>query len=145
MEADSAATTRAAATSDLEDVFELAKLMALTFAPERDAFTPTFHSVLDDPSAQLLVVDLDGRVGGYLLGFEHVAFFANGPVAWVEEIAVHTHLRRQHLGAQLMSAYEDSVRARGGRLVALATTRAGHFYEALGYTNHAAYYRKILT
>src|ERR1039458_4125840 len=25
---------------------------------------------------------------GYLLGFHHLTFYANGPVAWVEEIAV---------------------------------------------------------
>jgi GNAT superfamily N-acetyltransferase len=92
----------------------------------------------------LLVIDVDGRVGGYLLGFEHPAFFANGPVAWVEEIAVHEGLRRQHLGSRLMTAFEDGVRERGGRLVALATTRAGSFYEAIGYARHAAYFRKIL-
>jgi hypothetical protein len=32
----------------------------------------------------------------------------------------------------------------GCRLVALATTRAQHFYRALGYDEHAAYFRKLL-
>jgi GNAT superfamily N-acetyltransferase len=93
----------------------------------------------------LLVVETDdGEVGGYLLGFEHPAFFANGTVAWVEEIAVDESLRRQNLGSQLMSAFENEIRDRDGRLVALATTRASNFYEAIGYNRHAAYFRKIL-
>lgn len=70
--------------------------------------------------------------------------FANGPVGWVEEIAVRENARRQHLGSLLMTAFEDGVRERGGRLVALATTRASSFYEAIGYDRHAAYYRKYL-
>lgn len=76
--------------------------------------------------------------------FEHPAFFANGPVGWVEEIAVREHLRRRGLGSRLMSAFEDRVRERGGRLVALATTRASTFYESVGYDHHAAYYRTYL-
>jgi GNAT superfamily N-acetyltransferase len=92
----------------------------------------------------VLVIDIDGQVGGYLLGFEHPAFFANGPVAWVEEIAVRDSLRRQSLGSRLMTAFENEVRGRGGRLVALATTPASSFYEAIGYERRAAYFRKVL-
>lgn len=43
-----------------------------------------------------------------------------------------------------MTTFEDRVRKRGGRLVALATTRASSFYEAIGYDRHATYYRKNL-
>lgn len=138
------ADVRRATLDDIDAVFALATMMALTFAPERETFGATYRTVLDDPGAHLLVVDLDDIVAGYLLAFEHPAFFANGPVAWVEEIAVRSDLRRRRLGALLMKAYEREVSSRGGRLVALATTRAGHFYEALGYTSHAAYYRKLL-
>jgi GNAT superfamily N-acetyltransferase len=91
----------------------------------------------------VLVVDIDGQVGGYLLGFTHLTFFANGPVAWVEEIAVHERLRRQHLGSLLMAEFEKQARDVGARLVALATTRAGSFYEAIGYDPRATYFRKI--
>lgn len=139
-----AAEVRPATVDDIDEVFGLATMMALTFEPERDVFGTSYRSVLDDPGAHLLVVDLDDAVAGYLLAFEHPAFFANGPVAWVEEIAVRGDLRRRRLGALLMTTYEHAVSSRGGRLVALATTRAGHFYQALGYTSHAAYYRKLL-
>ena len=135
---------RAATVDDLDEVFALVGVLAITFVPRRDAFDAAFRSVLASPDAQLLVVQVGERVGGYLLGFEHPTFFANGPVAWVEEIAVHADLRRRHLASHLMRAFEDGVRGRGGRLVALATTRAGTFYEAIGYDNHASYYRKLL-
>jgi hypothetical protein len=43
-----------------------------------------------------------------------------------------------------MAAFEDRVRVEGARLVALATTRAGAFYTAIGYAQHAEYFRKHL-
>jgi GNAT superfamily N-acetyltransferase len=135
---------RPADIGDVEAVFELAADMAVSFTVEPEAFRRSFAAVLSATDAHVLVIDVDGHVGGYLLGFEHPAFFANGPVAWVEEIAVHESLRRRNLGSRLMAAFEDGVRGRGGRLVALATTRADSFYEAIGYDRHATYFRKIL-
>ena len=137
-------SVRPATVHDADSVLELAAVMALSFTVEREPFLRSFAAVLDTPGAHLLVVDSGPTVGGYLLGFEHPAFFANGPVGWVEEIAVREECRRQRLGARLMTAFEDGVGERGGRLVALATTRAGRFYEAIGYDHHAAYYRKYL-
>lgn len=138
------AVVRPATVGDAEAVRELAAGMAVSFTVERQAFLRSYATVLDEPDAHLLVVDAGPAVGGYLLGFEHPAFFANGPVGRVEEIAVREDVRRQHLGSLLMAAFEDGVRARGGRLVALATTRAGSFYDAIGYDRHAAYFRKYL-
>ena len=37
---------------------------------------------------------------GYLLGFQHPAFFANGPVAWVEEVLVRPEYRAAAPGAR---------------------------------------------
>jgi len=119
-------------------------MMAISFTVEQEAFHRSFASVVDAPDTHLLVVDSGTEVAGYLLGFEHPAFFANGSVAWVEEIAVQESQRRQNLGSLLMTTFEDRVRKRGGRLVALATTRASSFYEAIGYDRHATYYRKNL-
>ncbi len=81
---------------------------------------------------------------GYCLGFDHVAFYANGRVAWVEEIAVRADARRQGIGAGLMAAFEAWAKDRGSRVAALATRRAAPFYAALGYTESAAYFRKLL-
>ena len=37
----------------------------------------------------------DGECLGYVLGFRHLTFYANGPVGWVEELLV----RQEHRGA----------------------------------------------
>lgn len=94
--------------------------------------------------AFVLVADVGGRVGGYLLGFTHLAFFANSSVAWVEEIAVEARIRRMRIGARLMAEFEHRVSAAGARLVALATRRAAECYGAIGYEPSATYFRKIL-
>jgi len=135
---------RPARPDDIDAVLGLAQILAITFTLDRDAFESSFATVIDSPDAHLLVAELGGHVTGYLLGFEHPSFFANGPVGWVEEIAVTADYRRHALGSSLMAAFENRVRDRGGRLIALATTRASAFYEAIGYTKHAAYFRKLL-
>ena len=81
---------------------------------------------------------------GYLLGFTHLTFYANGPVGWVEEVLVRQDHRGQGAGRALMSAFEMWAAKRGCALVALATRRAAPFYRALGYDESAAYLRKLI-
>ena len=100
--------------------------------------------LLDDPSACVLVAETDGVVVGYLLGFEHLTFFANGRIAWVEEIMVAESLQQQGIGRQLMDGFTEWARSRDCRLIALATRRAPSFYRALGYAKSATYFRKLL-
>lgn len=138
-------TVRPALPEDEAAVRDLAASMATSFEVDRDSFHDSFHALVDTPGAFVLVADDGARVGGYLLGFRHLAFFANGPIAWVEEISVHEDLRRQGVGARLMAEFEHRARAGGARLVALATRRAGDFYEAIGYEPSATYFRKLLT
>jgi GNAT superfamily N-acetyltransferase len=125
-------------------VFALARELAITFAVDRPGFDHGFAAIAAAPGTHLLVADLDGAVCGYLLGFVHPTFYANGPVAWVEELMVDETVRRRGVGAALMAAFEDEALADGARLVALATTRAAAFYTAIGYDRRAEYFRKHL-
>jgi GNAT superfamily N-acetyltransferase len=70
--------------------------------------------------------------------------YANGPVAWVEEVFVRGQDRGRGVGGALMSEFERWAAARDCALVALATRRAAPFYRALGYEDSAVYFRKIL-
>jgi GNAT superfamily N-acetyltransferase len=135
---------RPARESDAGDLFPLIVEFATSFVPQRDLFEPTLRRVLADQHGCLLVAELDRRVIAYLLGFEHPSFFANGPVSWVEEVAVASPLRGNGIGRALMTRFEQWAASRGSRLVALATRRAGRFYTALGYEESASYFRKIL-
>jgi GNAT superfamily N-acetyltransferase len=84
------------------------------------------------------------RASGYLLGFRHLTFYANGPVGWVEEVVVRDQDRGRGIGRVLMDAFEQWAAAEACTLIALATRRAAPFYRALGYEESAAYFRKVL-
>jgi N-acetylglutamate synthase-like GNAT family acetyltransferase len=135
---------RRATPEDEPVVHRLAAEMATSFVVERHTFRDSYLSLIEADEAFVLVADVGGRVGGYLLGFTHLTFYANGPVAWVEEIAVQSQLRRQRLGALLMAEFESRATAAGAALVALATRRAASFYDAIGYEASATYFRKTL-
>lgn len=135
---------RLADAADAEAVADLAAGLAQSFAFSRSSFLLGYPALLAaDGACLLLAVDGPERLG-YLLGFEHLTFYANGPVAWVEEVFVRDQDRGRGVGRVLMSAFEQWAAARDCRLVALATRRAAPFYQALGYEESAVYLRKVL-
>ncbi len=134
---------RIARDTDADAVFGLTRDMATSFTPTFDAFSSSFVQLLADPKATVLVADVQGSVDGYLLGFTHLTFFVDGPVAWIEEVAVRSDMHRLGLGRTLMGAFEEWAQTRNARLVALATRRTDPFYEALGYERSANYFRKV--
>ena len=135
---------RPAAAGDCEDVAGLAAELAQSFAFSPEKFRASYPALLADPGARLLLAVNDGETLGYLLGFRHLTFYANGPVAWVEEIVVRSGERGQGTGAALMTVFERWAAAGGCALVALATRRAAPFYRALEYEESAIYFRKLL-
>ena len=60
------------------------------------------------------------------------------------ELVVDQRTRRTGVGRALMARAEDWSREQGAAQVALATSRAGDFYRALGYEDAALYFRKRL-
>jgi len=135
---------RLADADDAEAVADLAAGLARSFAFSRSRFRVSYPALLAaDGACLLLAVDGPQRLG-YLLGFEHLTFYANGPVAWVEEVFVRDQDRGRGVGRVLMSAFEQWAAARDCALVALATRRAAPFYRALGYEESAVYHRKVL-
>lgn len=133
---------RRAGPPDGPAIFLLARAFATSFAVEQPAFERAFAELLTQPDALLAVAEADGEIAGYVLGFDHVTFFANGRVAWVEEIMVGNSFRRRGLGRLLMGAFEQWAAGRDAKMIALATRRAADFYRALGYQESAAYFRK---
>src|SRR4051812_2262723 len=135
---------RAARTEDADAVLHLAERFATSFTISEQSFRTNFIELLSNPSTYIAVAELQGVVVGYVLGFEHLTFFANGPVAWVEELMVHESHRRRGVGNALMEAVSNWSISRGCRMIALATRRAAEFYTALGYESSATYFRKLL-
>jgi len=136
---------RRATSDDVLSVKSLASSLATTFSIEGDAFIEIFERVNEDEGARILVsADESGTINGYLLGFMHDAFFANGAVAWIEEMYVSDLARRNGIGFALERDFEAWARDRDAKLVALATRRAASFYLAISYEESAVYFRRIL-
>ena len=135
---------RDATLDDTDELFEIVKDFAASFSPERSAFERSLRQIIDDKTAKLTVALLEGQIVGYCLGFDHYAFYANGRVSWVEEIAVREDFRKKGIGRQLMEIFEKWSVSRESWLVGLATRRASAVYEAIDYENSATFYRKLL-
>ena len=135
---------RRAHAGDADAVAGLAAELAQSFAPSRTQFRRNYPALLTDGHACLLLAVQGHQQLGYLLGFQHLTFYANGPVAWAEEVYVRRQDRGRGVGRALMTAFEQWADAQGCVLIALATRRAAPFYRALGYEESATYFRKVL-
>jgi GNAT superfamily N-acetyltransferase len=135
---------RHARLEDADDVAQLAAELAMSFEFSAARFRENYPAVLAADGACLLLAVSGQGSAGYLLGFRHLTFYANGPVGWVEEVVVRDQDRGQGIGRVLMDAFERWAAAQGCALVALATRRAAPFYLALGYEESATYFRKVL-
>jgi GNAT superfamily N-acetyltransferase len=133
---------RAATTSDADGIWPLVRDFATSFTPDRDAFADILPALVRRDDVLVLVAESGGDVVGYLLAALHPTFFANGPVAGVEEVMVAAAHRRTGIGAALMAEAEKWADARGAGYVSLASRRAGDFYLALGYEDSATFYKK---
>lgn len=135
---------RLADNSDRDSVFRLARDFSTSFKVERQEFDTIFDRIQHEDSIWLGVAESDVGVIGYLLGLDHFTFFANGRVAWIEEVTVHQDWRRRGVGRALIVAFENWTTNRGAKLIALATRRAAMFYQSLGYEESATYFRKLI-
>ncbi|MGD0699871.1 MAG: GNAT family N-acetyltransferase [Trebonia sp.] len=135
---------RQAGQADAGAIALLAGELGQSFAVSRERFDLTYPRLVTAADACLLLAADGDQCVGYLLGFRHLTFYANGPVGWVEEVLVRGEHRGSGIGRALMSAFERWAAQQGCALVALATRRAAPFYRALGYEDSAVYFRKML-
>lgn len=129
---------------DKIQIFELVKRFATSFIPKKEKFDESYDYLIKNDSSIIIVATDKDRIIGYLLGFEHNTFYANGRVGWVEEIMINKEYRRKHIGKKLMNEYEKWIKTKGGKLIGLATRRASDFYKAIGYEESATYFLKLI-
>jgi GNAT superfamily N-acetyltransferase len=135
---------RNASSHDVEGVLPLVMEFATSFETDKRIFRESFLRLLESRSALVLVAEEEKRLIGYCLGFSHDTFYANGRVAWLEEIMVVASHRRRGIGEAMMENFEAWAKNEGAVLAALATRRASSFYSAIGYEASASYFRKLL-
>jgi hypothetical protein len=93
-------------------VADLAAGLAQSFPFSRARFDLSYPALLGSGDALLLLAAGEDDHLGYLLGFRHLTFYANGPVGWVEEVFV----RRQDRGPRYRPGPDERIRAVGSRL-----------------------------
>jgi GNAT superfamily N-acetyltransferase len=136
---------RPARLDDLDLIWPLTQEFATSFDPQRAAFDSAFAALVARPDTFMAVAELPaGGFAGYAVASSHLTLFANGPVAWVEELMVSPGARRGGVGASLMRAAEQWAQMQGAAYLALATRRAADFYKAIGYSASATFFRKDL-
>jgi GNAT superfamily N-acetyltransferase len=135
---------RTAQITDNAELFVMARNLATSFVPEEAAFEMSLDAILQSPDSYLAIATDGEKIVGYVLGFDHFAFYANGRVSLVEEIIVAEENRGQGVGRLLMEAFEGWAKRRESKLISLSTRRAASFYFALGYEESATYFRKLI-
>ena len=142
---DAGVRVRPAKLADRDLVWPLTHQFATSFAPDRAAFDSAYASLLGRADTFLAVAELPTTgIVGYALASSHLTLFANPPVGWVEELMVSPEWRRVGVGASLMTAVEQWAQDHGAAYLSLATRRAADFYTAIGYSESATFFRKVL-
>jgi GNAT superfamily N-acetyltransferase len=136
--------TRPAVESDGQGIWPLMQEFAVSYRPQAEAFGVSFSALLQRSDTLVLVAEDATGIIGYLLASFHGTFFANGPVAWVEELMVAQPARRSGVGRSLLAHAERWAQSVPTAYIALASRRAGDFYRRVDYEESATYYRKLL-
>jgi GNAT superfamily N-acetyltransferase len=84
-----------------------------------------------------------GAIVGYLLVSYHGTLFANGAVAWIEELMVNPSSRHRGVATEMMSAAEEWARTIPTAYIALASRRAGDFYLGIGYEDRQPTFERL--
>jgi GNAT superfamily N-acetyltransferase len=136
---------RRADSADGAHVWPLVQEFAVTVQPQFASFRSAYDELVDRRYT-LLLVALDAHEGvcGYLLASHHQTLFANGPVAWIEEVMVEQEARGIGIGGLLLSEAERWAGSVPVTYLALASHRAGRFYLDHGYEASATFFKKVL-
>ena len=100
---------RKAKKKDRADVLLLAEALATSYVVDCRAFEKAFEHALNDPREVVFVAKQGEECIGFCLGSIHTTFYANGDIAWLEELYVSPEYRRSGVGKKLVSSFENSI------------------------------------
>lgn len=107
-------------------------------AADLEPYYEAWDEIILDPNAEILILDLDGRVVGMAqLNYARGLGRKGMRRCTIEAVRVASNLRSKGLGAILIDNCLDMARARGCGMVQLTTdkrrTDAHRFYQRLGF------------
>jgi GNAT superfamily N-acetyltransferase len=134
---------RRAVLQDCDRVWPLVQAFATSYIPDHGAYDRAFSQLIDRQDTLLLVAESEAvGIVGYTLANCHGTLFANGNVAWVEEVMVTDSERLGGVGRALMDEVEEWAKSVPVSYICLATRRADAFYGRLGYQLSASFFKK---
>ena len=136
---------RPAAATDADAVFALLGQFATSYVPDRRHFDQHYPLLLAAADADLLVVAIDAKVVGYVLGFQLPTLHANGVVLTIQELFVDPAYRGHGLGRTLVETLIARGKDVGAIEITVPTRRAQDFYRHLGFVETATYLMRRLT
>jgi ribosomal protein S18 acetylase RimI-like enzyme len=111
---------------------------------DKNIFSNNFNGLITEENHCILVSAYEEKIVGYLSAHFHSTTYANGIVGYVDEIVVLNSYRGFNVGKILMDELEKIGKSKKCMLISLATAGAKGFYEKLGYTSTADYFKKYL-
>jgi GNAT superfamily N-acetyltransferase len=135
---------REAKMEDAEEVIALAKEFPSPTKLDETFFHLTWDKKLTDHNSYIGVAESGNSIVGYVSGYLHLAFYANGTTFWVDEIFVKEDLRKNGVGRNLMESIVPWVEGRDCKLIALASNNAKEFYSELSFHDSARYFKKYI-
>jgi len=135
---------REARDEDAKGVLELAKEFPSSTKLDENFFLKAWGNKLVDPNSYIGVAESENSIIGYISGYLHFAFYANGSTFWVDEILVNENMRRNGVGRNLVESVVPWIGNRDCKIIALATNGAKKFYSELGFQDSARYFKKCL-
>lgn len=125
---------------DADIVFAMASALSLDGPLDRAAFNVQFDEVVrSERSVAFLALD-GSTVVGYAVGALVPMPLYMGGAAFLQELYVDGSMRRSGVGTALVDAFTEWAAGLGAARVVLATSRAGAFYESIGFSTRAQYY-----
>ncbi len=108
-------------------------------SPLPETYEEAFRYIEQDPCHEIYVMEQKGRIIGTLqLSLIPHLSHQGAWRAQIESVTIHSSLRRQGLGSQLVQWAIERSREKGAKIIQLtsnkARTRAVRFYEKLGFT-----------
>lgn len=131
-------------SKDLNKLYALSNELSDTVKVERTILEKHIDFLIEDDRHQILVAEKDNIVIGYLSANFHTAIYANGKVAYIDEIVIAKENRGKGIGTLLLKAFEQMAKRQKCILVSLASGGAKEFYEKAGYASKASYFKKYL-
>ena len=135
---------RKANSEDIDQIFILANQLSESIHINKGIFEQNFEELIHSNNHCILVAEINQVVEGYISGNFHKAFYANGQVAFIDEIVIDSRYRNLSIGKCLIKEFEAIAKSNNSVLVSLATSGAKGFYEKLDYSSKSSYYKKYL-